>query len=295
MAWWIWILIGLVLLGVEAGMPGGFFFLFFGISGLAVGTLAGLGIAGPPWVQWGLFSVLALLALALLRKPLQARLNVDGKHKAVDKLTGETATAQTEMAPDQIGQGRAAGHHLDGAERQRGRHRDRSTPQGRKSRGAHAVRASRVVQVSRRARHMLGLLIVAIVGFFILLWIFFKIVVVVPQQNAYVVERLGQVQRRARGRDPHPDPVHGRDPLPALLKEQAIDIPEQVCITRDNVQVGVDGILYLKIMDPERASYGITNYGFAITQLAQTTLRSEIGKIELDRPSRSAPTSTPRS
>ena len=62
-----------------------------------------------------------------------------------------------------------------------------------------------------------------------------------------------------------------------------MDIPEQVCITRDNVQVAVDGILYLKVMDPERASYGISNYTFAITQLAQTTLRSEIGKIELDR------------
>jgi len=62
-----------------------------------------------------------------------------------------------------------------------------------------------------------------------------------------------------------------------------MDIPEQVCITRDNVQVAVDGILYLKVMDPERASYGISNYQFAIIQLAQTTLRSEIGKIELDR------------
>ena len=109
MAWWIWILIGLGLLGVEAGTPGGFFFLFFGISGLAVGTLAGLGIAGPLWMQWVLFSVLALLALAVLRKPLQARLNVDGKHKAVDKLTGETATAQTDMAPDQIGKAELRG------------------------------------------------------------------------------------------------------------------------------------------------------------------------------------------
>src|SRR5205809_3765800 len=62
-----------------------------------------------------------------------------------------------------------------------------------------------------------------------------------------------------------------------------MDIPEQVCITRDNVQVAVDGILYLKVMDPERASYGISDYLFAIIQLAQTTLRSEIGKIELDR------------
>jgi regulator of protease activity HflC (stomatin/prohibitin superfamily) len=67
------------------------------------------------------------------------------------------------------------------------------------------------------------------------------------------------------------------------LKERAIDIPEQVCITRDNVQVGVDGVLYLKVLDPQRASYGIGDYVFAITQLAQTTLRSEIGKIDLDR------------
>jgi regulator of protease activity HflC (stomatin/prohibitin superfamily) len=67
------------------------------------------------------------------------------------------------------------------------------------------------------------------------------------------------------------------------LKEQAMDVPEQICITRDNVQVGVDGILYLKVMNPERASYGISDYRFAITQLAQTALRSEIGKIELDR------------
>ena len=79
------------------------------------------------------------------------------------------------------------------------------------------------------------------------------------------------------------------------LKEQAIDIPEQVCITRDNVQVAVDGVLYLKVLDPERASYGISDYRFAITQLAQTTLRSEIGKIDLDRTFEERTTSTRRS
>jgi regulator of protease activity HflC (stomatin/prohibitin superfamily) len=67
------------------------------------------------------------------------------------------------------------------------------------------------------------------------------------------------------------------------LKEDAVDIPEQICITRDNVQVAVDGVLYMKVLNPERASYGIADHMFAISQLAQTTLRSEIGKIELDR------------
>jgi len=67
------------------------------------------------------------------------------------------------------------------------------------------------------------------------------------------------------------------------LKERALDIQEQICITRDNVQVGVDGVLYLKVLDAQRASYGISDYLFAIGQLAQTTLRSEIGKIDLDR------------
>ncbi len=128
-----------------------------------------------------------------------------------------------------------------------------------------------------------GLFIVAFFSAIFALWIFFKIVVVVPQQHAYVVERLGKfsgvLDAGMHILVPFMDVIRYRH----VLKEQAIDIPEQVCITKDNVQVAVDGILYLKIMDPERASYGINNYIFAITQLAQTTLRSEMGKIELDR------------
>jgi regulator of protease activity HflC (stomatin/prohibitin superfamily) len=110
-----------------------------------------------------------------------------------------------------------------------------------------------------------------------------KTAVVVPQQHAYVVERLGRfagvLEAGFHLLVPFVDAVRYRH----LLKEQAIDIPEQVCITKDNVQVAVDGILYLKVLDAERASYGIANYTFAITQLAQTTLRSEIGKIDLDK------------
>ena len=111
----------------------------------------------------------------------------------------------------------------------------------------------------------------------------FKTAVVVPQQNAYVVERLGRFHGILGAGFHILVPFIDTIRYQHSLKENAIDIPEQICITRDNVQVGVDGVLYLRVMDPQRASYGITNYGFAIIQLAQTTLRSEFGKIELDR------------
>jgi regulator of protease activity HflC (stomatin/prohibitin superfamily) len=110
-----------------------------------------------------------------------------------------------------------------------------------------------------------------------------KTAVVVPQQNAYVVERLGRYSGTLGAGFhvlwPFLDVIRYRH----SLKEAAYDIPAQVCITRDNVQVGVDGILYLKVLNAERASYGIADYLFAITQLAQTTLRSEIGRIDLDK------------
>jgi regulator of protease activity HflC (stomatin/prohibitin superfamily) len=110
-----------------------------------------------------------------------------------------------------------------------------------------------------------------------------KTAVVVPQQNAYVVERLGKYAGTLDAGFhilvPFVDVIRYKH----ILKEVAIDIPEQVCITRDNVQVGVDGVLYLRVLNPERASYGISDFRFAIVQLAQTTLRSEVGKIDLDK------------
>ncbi len=110
-----------------------------------------------------------------------------------------------------------------------------------------------------------------------------KTAVVVPQQSAYVVETLGRYNRTIQAGFHILVPFIDRVAYRHNLKEEAMDIPEQVCITRDNVQVGVDGVLYLQVLDASKASYGITNYRFAIIQLAQTTLRSEIGKIELDR------------
>jgi len=130
---------------------------------------------------------------------------------------------------------------------------------------------------------MTGSLLALLVLAFLVLVIVAKTAIVVPQQSAFVVERLGRFHGILNAGFhvllPFVDVIRYRH----SLKEYALDIPAQVCITRDNVQVGVDGVLYLRVLNPERASYGITDYLFAITQLAQTTLRSEVGKIDLDR------------
>jgi len=128
-----------------------------------------------------------------------------------------------------------------------------------------------------------GSLVVFFILTLLVLIIVAKTAIVVPQQSAYVVERLGRYHATLGAGFhvllPFVDTIRYRH----TLKEMAIDIPAQVCITRDNVQVGVDGVLYLKVLNPERASYGISDYLFAISQLAQTTLRSEVGKIDLDK------------
>ncbi len=110
-----------------------------------------------------------------------------------------------------------------------------------------------------------------------------KTAIVVPQQKAYVIEYLGKYRKTIHAGFHILVPFVEKVAYRHSLKEVAIDIPEQICITRDNVQVGIDGVLYLKVLDARRASYGISDFVFAIIQLAQTTLRSEIGKIDLDR------------
>ena len=127
------------------------------------------------------------------------------------------------------------------------------------------------------------LVIVLIVVALLVLIVIWKTAVVVPQQAAFIVERLGRFNGVLEAGFHVLAPFFDSITYRHTLKEQAMDIPEQICITKDNVQVGVDGILYMKVMDPRRASYGITNYVFALTQLAQTTLRSEVGKIDLDK------------
>ena len=99
-----------------------------------------------------------------------------------------------------------------------------------------------------------------------------KTATVVPQQSAYVIEHLGKYSRTLSAGFHILVPFFEVIAYKHSLKEIAIDIAEQICITRDNVQVGVDAVLYMQVMDPHLASYGIMNYGFAISQLAQTTL-----------------------
>ena len=106
---------------------------------------------------------------------------------------------------------------------------------------------------------------------------------IVPQRTVFIVERLGKYRATLEAGFHILVPFIDRVAYKHSLKENVIDVPPQVCITKDNIQVEVDGILYLQVIDPVRASYGISNYIFGSVQLAQTTMRSEIGKIELDK------------
>ena len=110
-----------------------------------------------------------------------------------------------------------------------------------------------------------------------------KTATIVPQKNAYVVERLGKYSRTLDAGVHILIPFLDRVAYRHSLKEVAIDVPSQMCITKDNIAIEIDGILYMQVLDPVRASYGIQNYIYAASQLAQTTMRSEIGKLELDR------------
>ncbi len=106
---------------------------------------------------------------------------------------------------------------------------------------------------------------------------------IVPQKSAYIVERLGKYSKTLQAGFHILAPFLDRVAYKHSLKEVAVDVPPQTCITRDNITVDVDGVLYLQVIDPVKASYGIENFLFALVQLSQTTMRSEIGKLELDK------------
>jgi len=114
------------------------------------------------------------------------------------------------------------------------------------------------------------------------IWILFQTAKIVPTQWVYVIERLGKYKKNLEAGFHILIPFLDKVAYKHSLKEVAIDVPPQTCITRDNITVEIDGVLYMRVIDPVKASYGIRDYRFAITQLAQTTMRSEIGKLDLD-------------
>src|SRR5687767_13557677 len=125
--------------------------------------------------------------------------------------------------------------------------------------------------------------IILIVLIIFLLIAFLSTFKVVPQRSVFIVERLGKYSRSLEAGFHILIPFIDKIAYKQNLKEQAIDVASQICITRDNIAVEVDGILYLQVIDPQKASYGIDNYKFAVVQISQTTMRSIIGKMELDK------------
>lgn len=125
--------------------------------------------------------------------------------------------------------------------------------------------------------------VIAVITVVVIIVILFKTARVVPQRQAFVVERLGKYRKTLEAGFHILVPFFDRISYKHSLKEVAVDVPSQMCITKDNIAIEVDGVLYMQVLDAKAASYGIENYLFASSQLAQTTLRSEIGKIELDR------------
>lgn len=122
---------------------------------------------------------------------------------------------------------------------------------------------------------------IGLIIFFVI--IVFSNVKVIPQRSAYIIERLGKYRGTLTAGFKILMPFIDKIRYRHTLKEQAIDVASQTCITKDNIAVEVDGILYLQVIDPQKASYGIDDYRFASIQIAQTTMRSVIGKLELDK------------
>ena len=125
--------------------------------------------------------------------------------------------------------------------------------------------------------------IILVVIILFLLVAFLSTFKVVPQRSVYIIERLGKFNRALEAGFHILIPFVDKVAYKQNLKEQALDVASQICITKDNIAVEVDGVLYLQVIDPQKASYGIDNYRFAVIQISQTTMRSVIGKMELDK------------
>jgi len=128
--------------------------------------------------------------------------------------------------------------------------------------------------------YLISVEVIAIVFVLVLLKTSVKFV---PQNRAYIIERFGKYQSTKEAGLNFIFPIIDSVSADRSLKEQAVDVPEQSAITKDNISLSVDGVLYFRVLDPYKATYGVDDYIFAVTQLAQTTMRSELGKMELDK------------
>ena len=131
------------------------------------------------------------------------------------------------------------------------------------------------------------MIVVLIILNIVIIIAIFRTARIVPDRWVFIIERLGKYLKTLEGGFHILFPFIDKVAYKHSLKEFAIDVPPQTCITKDNISVEIDGVLYMRVVDPIKASYGIQDYRFAITQLAQTTMRSEIGKLDLDVTSKS--------
>ena len=282
MPWWGWVLVGTLLLAAELFVvEADFYLVFLGFAAVVVGLLDVAGLGGPIWLEWLLFAVIALGSTVLFRQRIYEKLRPPGGAGLATRWSARRRVVRDAIAPG--GHGHA---ELRGAVWQ-AKNVGAAPLARRRARAGRAESTGSCSSCAARPRRnaMENLILVAVHR---------------PRRcsrssrsraprsscrssRRYVIENLGKYSRTLHAGFHILIPFVERVAYRHSLKEQAVDVHEQICITKDNVQVGVDGVLYLQVLDPQRASYGITDYGFAISQLAQTTLRSEMGKIELDR------------
>ena len=301
-AYLVWLLVGLALVIVEL-LTGTFYLLVLGVAAFGAGAVppgSAVGFAVQAIVRRGGVAAAARYCVHAYRarNAAQQMASIDAGQPAnfeswVDQARGPRARAlprrELGRAP-RGGRGAAAGRAaLRARDRRQHAQGHVQAPRLRRSPRTGGVPCSSRLIVSlvlagvtfaltRTPAYAVYVFLLAAVVAFVL-----EGVRVVPQQSAFVVERFGRFHATLEPGLNFIVPVFDRVAYRHSLKEVPLDVPEQVCITKDNTQLGVDGILYYQVTDPRLASYGSSNYIAAISQLAQTTLRSEIGKMELDK------------
>jgi regulator of protease activity HflC (stomatin/prohibitin superfamily)/membrane protein implicated in regulation of membrane protease activity len=281
----IWFIIGLILFLLELVLPG-FVIFFFGVGAWITALLCLIAEPGIN-LQAIVFAVTSVLSLVLLRKMLQKRFFYSREElskEVEDEFTGREAVAIEDIIPGENGKVEFKGTSW------------KAESESAISRGQTVIIKNKenfklIVEPKKIAIMKLLITMAAsssttfiLIGIILLAFILISSMVkVVPQRSAIIVERLGKYRATFTAGFQILIPFFDKIRYRHTLKEQAIDVAPQICITRDNIAVEVDGIDYLQVLDPQKASYGIDNYRFASIQIAQTTMRSVIGKLELDK------------